>query len=72
MAARTGPTPCQLRILGLVARGETNQEIAAALGVAESTVKNQLRGAYLRLGAWNRTSAVVAAMRSGDLRISRR
>ena len=53
----------QLEILALLAEGKTNAEIAAKLGLAESTVRLHLRAAYRRLGVRNRTQAVRETLR---------
>ena len=42
-------TPAQRRVLGLVADGLTNQEVAEHQGVSAKTVANQLSAAYRRL-----------------------
>ena len=54
-------SPQQWRILELLAQGLPNKEIARKLGIASSTVKNQLTGVFERLGVANRTQAAVAA-----------
>ena len=51
-------TPAQRRVLGLVADGLTNQEVAERQGVSAKTVANQLSAAYRRLGVRNRTAAI--------------
>jgi DNA-binding NarL/FixJ family response regulator len=51
----------QLKILGLVANGLSNKEIARKLGLASSTVKNQLTVVFDRLGVSNRTQAAISA-----------
>jgi DNA-binding NarL/FixJ family response regulator len=51
----------QWRILELLAHGLSNKEIARKLGIASSTVKNQLTAVFERLGVANRTQAAVAA-----------
>jgi DNA-binding NarL/FixJ family response regulator len=51
----------QWKILELLAQGLSNKEIARKLGIASSTVKNQLTAVFERLGVSNRTQAAVAA-----------
>lgn len=64
---RGKPTPRQLDILYLVAEGYSNREIAVALHLSENTIKNQLAEAIIRLGARDRTSAVILAIQRGYL-----
>jgi pimeloyl-ACP methyl ester carboxylesterase/DNA-binding CsgD family transcriptional regulator len=45
-------------VLGWVARGKTNQQIAAALYVSESTVRKHLQNAYRKLDVTSRTTAL--------------
>jgi NarL family two-component system response regulator LiaR len=52
-------------VLGLLARGHTNKEIAHALHIAEDTVKSHVRHILAKLGAQSRTQATLAAMRLG-------
>ena len=54
-------TAQQQRILELLADGAPNKEIARKLGLASSTVKNQLTVIFQRLGVANRTRAAIAA-----------
>ncbi len=54
-------SPQQRRILELLAQGLPNKEIARKLGIASSTVKNQLTVVFERLGVSNRTQAAMAA-----------
>ena len=49
----------QSRILELLAQGMPNKAIARKLGIACSTVRNQLTVAFKRLGVANRTQAVI-------------
>jgi DNA-binding CsgD family transcriptional regulator len=47
------------RVLNHVATGKSNEEIAAALFIAPSTVRKHLENAYRKLGVTNRLAAVV-------------
>ena len=53
-------TQQQLRILELLVDGAPTKEIARRLGIASSTVKNQLTAIFQRLGVANRTQAAIA------------
>jgi len=52
-------------ILGLVARGLSNREIAEILHLSEGTVKNALSRIYAKLGARDRTQAALWAVQHG-------
>lgn len=54
-------SPRQLEILGLVAEGWSNKEIARMLGVAESTVKIHVQHILRKLGLTSRVQAAVYA-----------
>lgn len=56
-------TPRELDILTLLSRGNNNGEIAAQLHLSLSTVKSHLRTAYRKLGAIDRTQAVLRALK---------
>jgi two-component system response regulator DevR len=56
-------TPKEEQVLGLVAQGLTNRQIAERLGVAEKTVKNYVSTLLAKLGAESRTQAAVMAAR---------
>jgi DNA-binding NarL/FixJ family response regulator len=58
-------TPRERSVLELLARGRSNKEIAAALGVTERTVKFHVSALFSKLGASNRTEAVTRAVQSG-------
>lgn len=60
-----GLTPRQVGVLRLLARGVSNKEIAAELGVSENTVKVHLAQVYRVLGVTTRTAAVIKAARVG-------
>lgn len=61
----SGLTTRERDVLEGIARGLTNGEIAAALGVAEKTVRNQVSIVYEKLGVRSRAQAVVAAREAG-------
>lgn len=56
-------TPQQFRVLMMLADGLLNKQIAWELGVSEATVKAHMTAILKKLGASNRTQAVVAASR---------
>jgi DNA-binding NarL/FixJ family response regulator len=56
-------SPRQQQVLGLLAQGLQNKEIAAALGVAQRTAKFHVETVLRKLGAGNRTEAVAIATR---------
>ena len=58
-------TDREAEILGLIAGGATNREIAAALYLSPHTVKEHTSTLYRKLGARNRADAVRRAQRLG-------
>jgi DNA-binding NarL/FixJ family response regulator len=56
-------TPQQFRVLGMLGSGLLNKQIAHALGVSEATVKAHMTAILRKLGANNRTQAVLMAGR---------
>jgi DNA-binding NarL/FixJ family response regulator len=54
-------------VLGLMAAGSTNPEIATALHLSKHTVKEHTSSVYRKLGVRNRTEAVQKAQRLGLL-----
>jgi LuxR family transcriptional regulator, regulator of acetate metabolism len=65
----SGPplSPRELDVLGLVARGESNLDIASELGLRPDTVKAYLRSGMRKLDVHNRTAAVHVARARGLL-----
>lgn len=54
----------QIEVVRLMARGQTNKDIARALGIAPATIKTHVAQVIALTGAANRTEA---AMRAGEL-----
>lgn len=57
-------TPSERGVLEAVARGLSNDEIAAALGITRHTVKTHVRHVTDKLGAVNRTDAARMLLRA--------
>jgi DNA-binding NarL/FixJ family response regulator len=66
--AREALSQRELDVLGLVADGSTNREIATRLFVSEATVKSHLLHIYTKLGVNDRASAVATAFDLGLFR----
>ncbi len=60
-------TPAELRVLELLCQGMSNKEIARSLDLAPGTIKKSVASIFQRLGARNRTEAVLNAARAGIL-----
>ena len=58
-------TPREREVLRLVATGQTNSEIGAALVLSEQTVARHLANIYPKIGARRRADAVAFALRNG-------
>ncbi|PWB69567.1 MAG: DNA-binding response regulator [Anaerolineales bacterium] len=61
-----GPlTERESEVLGLLAKGLANKQIAAALGISEHTVKFHVSSIYTKLNVTNRAEAVSEGLRGG-------
>ena len=58
-------TPRELQVLQLIACGQYNREIAAALVIEESTVKTHIKRILLKLDLRDRIHAVIFAYETG-------
>ena len=58
-------SPRELEVLGLVARGNANKEIAARLAITEETVKSHITKILAKLRANDRTHAVTIGLKRG-------
>ena len=60
-----GLTEREREVLRLIVQGRSNGEIAAELTVSEATVKTHINHIFAKLGARDRTHAVVLAHQLG-------
>ena len=58
-------TPREREVLGLLARGRANKQIARELGISEKTVKAHLTRVFESIGVTDRTAAALWAQRHG-------
>lgn len=66
---RPEPSARELEVLALIAKGRSNKEIAAALGVSDETVKTHVSNIMQKLQAQDRAHAVTEAIRLGLLEV---
>jgi HD-GYP domain-containing protein (c-di-GMP phosphodiesterase class II) len=62
-----GLTEREAQVLGLIARGLTNKQVAERLGSSPKTVGNQVQAAYAKLGISTRAAAALFAAEHGLL-----
>jgi DNA-binding NarL/FixJ family response regulator len=58
-------SPLEVRVLQLIAEGNSNKEIAAQLSLTEDGVKGQVRSILAKLGAHDRAHAAVIGLKRG-------
>jgi len=58
-------TEREIEVLGLLAQGNQNKEIAHMLNIAEETAKIHVKHIFNKLGVQNRTQAVAVAIHEG-------
>jgi DNA-binding NarL/FixJ family response regulator len=58
-------TERELEVVKALARGRSNKEIAHSLGISEKTVRNHASNIYKKLHIFDRTQAVIYAIRKG-------
>ncbi|SRR5208283_1406217 len=68
-AAEDSLSPTEVRVLRLIADGNSNKEIAAQLSVTEDTVKGQVRSILSKLNANDRTHAAMIGVKRGIIEI---
>jgi DNA-binding NarL/FixJ family response regulator len=64
---RAGLTPREAEVVGLIASGLSNHEIACTTGLSINSVKSYIRGAYRKIHVTTRSQAVLWALRHGCL-----
>jgi two-component system, NarL family, response regulator len=67
--SHTKLTAREIEILKLIAKGKSNKEIGAALGIAEVTVKLHVGHLLMKLKASDRTQATTIALQRGILHL---
>lgn len=68
-AAEDTLSPLEVRVLRLIAQGNSNKEIAAVLSVTEDSVKGHVRNILSKLGANDRTHAAMIGVKRGIIEL---
>jgi DNA-binding NarL/FixJ family response regulator len=63
-------TPPEVAVLQLIAAGSANKEIADQLSISEETVKSRVKQILSKLGANDRTHAVMIGLKRGIIELS--
>jgi DNA-binding NarL/FixJ family response regulator len=66
-----GPTltPREVQVVGLIAEGMRNKEIAAALGISDETVQVHVKSIFWKLKVKDRSAAMNVALRRGIIHL---
>ncbi len=62
-------TPRELEVLTLIAEGLCNKDIARELSISEKTVKNHINNIFSKLHLYDRTQAMLYAIRQGLVKV---
>ena len=62
-------TPAEVRVLHMIAEGNSNKEIANRLSLSEETVKGQVRNILSKLGVKDRTAAAMVGLKRGIIEL---
>ncbi len=62
-------SPLEVRVLRLIAEGNSNKEIAARLSLSEDSVKGHVRNILSKLGANDRTHAAMIGVKRGIIEL---
>jgi DNA-binding NarL/FixJ family response regulator len=67
-----GPTltPREIQVVGLIAEGMRNKEIAAALGISDETVQVHVKSIFWKLKVKDRSAAMNVALRRGIIHLN--
>ena len=68
-AAEETLSPLEVRVLRLIADGNSNKEIARVLSVTEDSVKGHVRNILSKLGAGDRTQAAMIGVKRGIIQL---
>jgi DNA-binding NarL/FixJ family response regulator len=68
-AAEDTLSPLEVRVLSLIAEGNSNKEIAARLSATEDSVKGHVRNILSKLGANDRTHAAMIGVKRGIIEV---
>jgi len=68
-AAEDALSPLEVRVLRLIADGNSNKEIAARLSVTEDSAKGHVRNILSKLGANDRTHAAMIGLKRGIIEL---
>jgi DNA-binding NarL/FixJ family response regulator len=62
-------TPRELEVLKLIGNGLTNRQIAEELVISEKTVKNHINNVFSKLPIYDRSQAILYAIREGLVKV---